>query len=152
MTTIPTSLVTQIYQIFIKTTPEKVWEAITTPEFSSRFFYGANITATAERYLSVGPDGAIWMDEVVEEFDPPRKLVQGWRSLYDPDCAAEPSSRVTWEIELSEEGVCKVVVTHDRLEEAPRTATSVGGAGWMLVLSSLKTLLETGNSLISVRS
>ena len=148
MTAIPASLSTQIYQIFIKTTPEKVWEAITTPEFSRRFFYGANITADADRFVSVGPDGSIWMDEVVEEFDPPRKLVQGWRSLYDPDCAAEPSSRVTWEIELGGDGVCKVVVTHDRLEEAPRTAASVAGAGWMFVLSSLKTLLETGDSLV----
>jgi uncharacterized protein YndB with AHSA1/START domain len=84
---------------------------------------------------------------VVEAFDPPRRLVHGWRSLYDPGMAAEPESRVTWEIDPVEGGVCRLTLTHDRLETAPLTAREVSGAGWMGVLSGLKTLLETGRPL-----
>ena len=69
----------------------------------------------------------MWGDSAVEVFDPPRKLVHGWRSLYDPDLAAEDESRVTWEIEEDEHGVCLLTVTHDRLEGAPRTAAGVFG-------------------------
>jgi uncharacterized protein YndB with AHSA1/START domain len=81
------------------------------------------------------------------EFDPPRRLVHGWRSLYDPDMAAEKRSRVTWEIEVQEGGYCLLTVVHDQLDGAPKTAASVSGTGWMGVLSNLKTLLETGTSL-----
>jgi uncharacterized protein YndB with AHSA1/START domain len=81
------------------------------------------------------------------EFDPPRRLVQGWRSLYDPELAEEDESRVTWEIEPQEGGYCLLTVTHDRLGGAPKTAKSVSGTGWMMVLSGLKTLLETGRPL-----
>src|ERR1019366_652802 len=144
------SLATQVYQAFIKSTPDEIWAAITTPEFTTRFFHGASITVDQDRLVSLGPDGTTWMDEVVEEFDPPRKLVHSWRSLYDPECADETPSRVTWEIEQAGNGVCRVVVTHDRLDGAPRTAAGVAGAGWMFVLSGLKTLLETGAPLLPV--
>jgi hypothetical protein len=75
--------------------------------------------------------------------------VHGWSSLYDPDLADEEESRVAWEIEPQDGGYCKLTVTHDRLEGAPKTAASVSGAGWMMVLSGLKTLLETGEPLAS---
>jgi len=81
------------------------------------------------------------------EFDPPRRRVHEWRSLYDPEMAQEQPSRVTWEIEPQEGGYCQLTLTHDRLEGAPKTATSVSGPGWMFVLSGLKTLLETGSPL-----
>ena len=81
------------------------------------------------------------------EFDPPRRLVHGWQSLYDPELAAEEPSRVTWEIEPQVGGFCKLTVTHDQLEGAPKTAESVYGEGWTFVISGLKTLLETGSSL-----
>ena len=99
MTTTTTSLATQVYQIFIKATPERIWEAITTPEFTRQFFYGAEHTVSEDRIVSHGPDGDVWGDEEVFDYDPPRRLSHGWRSLYDPDLAAEPQSRVTWEIE-----------------------------------------------------
>jgi uncharacterized protein YndB with AHSA1/START domain len=73
--------------------------------------------------------------------------VHGWRSLYDPELAAEEESRVTWEIEPQEGGMSKLTVIHDQLEGAPKTAESVSGEGWMMVLSGLKTLLETGEEL-----
>ena len=81
------------------------------------------------------------------EFDPPRRLVHGWRSLYDPELAAEDESRVTWEIEQQDGGVSLLTVVHDQLEGAPKTAAGVSGVGWMGVLSGLKTLLETGEPL-----
>ena len=72
-----------------------------------------------------------------------------WRALYDPTTAAEPYSRVTWEIEPKDGGYSLLTVTHDRLEGAPKTAGSVAGTGWMMVLSGLKTLLETGEPLVA---
>lgn len=142
-----TATPTQIYSVFIRATPEKIWEAITTPEFTAKYFYGARITNTATQHHSLGPDGSTWDQGPVLEFDPPRRLVHEWQSLYDPDLAAETPSRVTWEIEPQDGGVARLTVTHDRLEGAPRTAESVSGNGWMYVLSGLKTLLETGQPL-----
>ena len=147
MTTAAETLTTQIYQVFIKSTPERIWEAITTPELTTKYFHGAAISITDGKYRSHGPNGDVWGDEAVIEADPPRKLVHGWRSLYDPEMGAEQSSRVTWEIEPREGGVCMLTVTHDQLEGAPRTAASVYGPGWMFVLSGLKTLLETGSTM-----
>jgi uncharacterized protein YndB with AHSA1/START domain len=146
MTTI-TAQTTQIYQVFIKATPEQIWDAITKPEFTERYFYGARIENSAERHHALGPDGSVWGDSPTFEFDPPRRLAHGWQSLYDPELAGEEESRVTWEIEPQDGGYCKLTVTHDQLEGAPKTAESVSGAGWMMVLSGLKTLLETGEPL-----
>ena len=89
----------------------------------------------------------MWGDESVTVYDPPRRLVHGWRSLSDPEMGAEERSRVTWEIAPGEGGVCLLTVTHDQLEGAPKTAASVSGPGWTYVLSGLKTLLETGRPL-----
>jgi uncharacterized protein YndB with AHSA1/START domain/DNA-binding transcriptional ArsR family regulator len=134
----------QVYQVFIKATPEMIWKAITTPEFTRQYFHQAAIEVTKDHYISHGPNGDVWGDAEVIEFDPPRRLVHGWQSLYDPEMAQEQPSRVTWEIQPGEAGVCILTVIHDQLEGAPKTAESVSGAGWMYVLSGLKTLLETG--------
>ncbi|HEX6677412.1 MAG TPA: SRPBCC family protein [Actinomycetes bacterium] len=147
--TITATQTTQVYQVFIKATPEAIWDAITKPEFTERYFYGARIHNSAERHRSLGPDGSVWGDSPTLEFDPPRRLVHGWRSLYDPELADEEPSRVSWEIEPQEGGFCKLTVTHDQLEGAPKTAASVSGDGWTMVLSGLKTLLETGEPLAS---
>ena len=138
---------TQVFTIFIRATPEQLWDAITRPEFTVGYFHGSRITITSERRASLAPDGSVRGDTAVEVFDPRRRLVHGWRSLYDPAMAQEPESRVAWEIEPGNGGVCKLTLTHDRLEGAPRTAQEVSGAGWMGVLSGLKTLLETGQPL-----
>ncbi len=148
MTTL-TEQKTQVYQVFIKANPEAIWDAITRPEFTERYFYGARIENSRERHSALGTDGSVWGDSPTFEYDPPRRLVHGWRSLYDPELAAEEESRVTWEIEPQDGGYCKLTVIHDRLEGAPKTAASVSGAGWMMVLSGLKTLLETGEPLVS---
>ena len=87
----------QLYQIFIRTSPEALWQAITEPDFTARYFHGARIGREGDdRWVTHGPDGSIWGDEELIEWDPPRRLVTGWRSLYSPEFASEPSSRVTW--------------------------------------------------------
>jgi uncharacterized protein YndB with AHSA1/START domain len=151
MTTM-TEQATQVYSVFIRATPEQVWDGITKPEFTTRYFHGTKIDSTFEPgapYLSVaGEGGDTVVDGEVLESDPPRLLKHTWRALYDPETASEPHSRVTWEIEPQEGGVTKLTVTHDQLEAAPKTAASVAG-GWSYVLSGLKTLLETGEPLES---
>ncbi len=146
--TTATALATQVYQVFIRATPEAIWEAIVKPEFTTKYFHGAAVQTTGEAGTPLrmyAPDGVtLWGDELIQESDPPRRLVVGWRSLYDEELAAEERSRVTWEIEPREDGVCLVTVVHDQLERSPKTASSVSGEGWMHVLSGLKTLLETG--------
>jgi len=149
MTTM-TEQATQVYAVFIRATPEQVWDAITKPEFTTRYFHGTKIESTFEPgtpYLSVaGEENETVVDGEILESDPPRLLKHSWRALYDADQAEEPHSRVTWEIEPQDGGVTKLTVTHDQLEAAPKTAASVAG-GWEYVLSGLKTLLETGEPL-----
>jgi uncharacterized protein YndB with AHSA1/START domain len=146
MTTM-TALTTQVYNVFIKATPEQIWEAITEPDFTEKYFHGARIETSGGRRVSRGPNGELWGDEPILESEPPRRLVHQWRSQYDPELAAEEPSRVTWEIEQQDGGYALLTVTHDQLEGAPKTAESVSGPGWMMVLSGLKTLLETGEPL-----
>jgi uncharacterized protein YndB with AHSA1/START domain len=147
MTTITEIQTTQVYRVFIKATPEAIWEAITNPDFTAKYFYGARIELANRRRISHGPDGSLWGDEAIIEEDPPRKLVHQWRSQYDAELAQEEPSRVTWEIEQGEDGVSLLTVVHDQLEGAPKTAAGVAGVGWMRVLSGLKTLVETGKPL-----
>ena len=143
---------TQVYSVFVRTTPAQLWDAITKPEFTTRYFYGSSIESTWEPgapYAGWASDRSQqYVDGEVIEASPPRKLVTTWRALYDPDTAAEPHSRVTWEIEPAGEGVTKLTVIHDELEASPKTAENVAG-GWSYVLSGLKTLLETGEPLAS---
>jgi uncharacterized protein YndB with AHSA1/START domain/DNA-binding transcriptional ArsR family regulator len=140
----------QVYQVFIRATPEQVWQAITLPEFTARYFYGSRVETTGAAGTPIrhyAPDGTtLWGDDSILESDPPRRLVHTWRSLYDPELAAEPPSRVTWEIESQPGGVTRLTVVHDQLESSPKTAEHVSG-GWSFIISGLKTLLETGQPL-----
>ena len=138
---------TQVYCVFIRATADEIWAAITQPEFTSQYFYRVHVGITPESRTSTGPGGEDWGADAVDEFDPPRRLVHGWKSTYDEELADEPASRVTWEIEPRGGGLCLVTLTHDRLEASPKTAADVSGEGWMYVLSSMKTLLETGAAL-----
>ena len=94
MTTM-TAQTTQVYQLFIRATPEAIWDAITKSEFTTRYFFASRIEITSERRRSFGPNGEVWADSAVLEFDPPRRLAHGWKSLYDPELAEEAESRVT---------------------------------------------------------
>ena len=147
MTTV-TAQTTQVYQLFIRATPEAIWEAITDPAFTEQYFYGTRIETTPERrrvFAMNDPDG--FGDDRILEYDPPRKLVHGWHAKWSEELAAEEESRVTWEIEPQEDGTTLLTLIHDQLEDAPKTAASVSGVGWMRVLSGLKTLTETGTPL-----
>jgi len=145
MTTM-TAQTTQVYQLFIRATPEQVWDAITKSEFTTQYFFASRIEMEDGMRRAYGPGGELWGDSAILEEDPPRRLVHEWQGLYDPDLAAEETSRVTWEIEPQDGGITKLTLIHDQLEGAPKTAESVAN-GWMFVLSGLKTLLETGRRL-----
>jgi uncharacterized protein YndB with AHSA1/START domain len=157
-----TDMTTQLYQVWIKATPEAIWEAITQPHWTEKYGYpghseyelragGAYKAVAGEEMVAMGAPQIIVDGEVVEA-DPPRRLVQTWRFVWDPELVAEGFTRVTWEIEAGEGGISKLTVTHE-LEGAPRTAAQVAGqvpdagGGWSYILSDLKTLLETGKPL-----
>ena len=144
--TATTAQAAQVYRLFIKANAEQIWDAITKPEFTQQYFFGGRIENTPERHLGLAPDGSVWGDSETLVWEPPHRLVHGWKSLYDPEFAEEDESRVTWEIEPQDGGYCLLTLVHDKLEGAPKTAESVSG-GWMLVLSGLKTVLETGQPL-----
>jgi len=143
--------VTQTYHSFIRVTPQQIWDAITKPEYSARYLFGALVETTGEtgaRFRYHSPDRTtLWGDDIVLDADPPHRLAVSYRALYQPDLATEPPSRVTWQITADHNGVSLLTVIHDQLEHAPKTAERVAGAGWMRVLSGLKTLLETGEAL-----
>ena len=145
MTTM-TAQATQVYQVFIRATPEQIWQAITNAEFTERYFYGTRIDTTADRRLTQWEKQA--GEDPVLEWDPPRKLVHGWHSKWNDELSAEEPSRVSWELEAQDDGTTLLTVVHDQLEGAPKTAASVSGPGWTRVLSGLKTLLETGEPLV----
>jgi uncharacterized protein YndB with AHSA1/START domain len=149
MTTM-TEQTTQVYAVFIRASAEQIWDAITKPEFTTKYFYGSAVDSTFEPgspFLSWTADRSMKLvDGEIVESDPPRLLRHTWRALYDEETAREPHSRVTWEIEPQDGGFTKLTVVHDELEAAPKTAESVAG-GWMYILSGLKTLLETGEPL-----
>jgi uncharacterized protein YndB with AHSA1/START domain len=142
---------TQTYHIFIRATQQRVWDAITQPDYSAGYLFGALVETTAEvgspfRYHS--PDRTqLWGDETVLDAEPPHRLVVSYRGLYDPDLADEPPSRVSWQIGPADDGTCLLTVVHDNLDHAPKTAARVAGPGWMHVLSGMKSLLETGSPL-----
>ena len=147
MTTM-TALATQVYQVFIKADPGadlgRDHEAGVHGEVLLRRAGDRDAGRATRAWTGTGNELVVGE---VSEFDPPRRLVHEWRSLYDPEMAAEQASRVTWEIETQEGGYSLLTVVHDQLESSPKTAESVSGVGWMLVLSGLKTVLETGKGL-----
>jgi uncharacterized protein YndB with AHSA1/START domain/DNA-binding transcriptional ArsR family regulator len=136
-----------VYEVFIHTTAEKLWRALTEPEFTRQYFHGSEIRSKLKRggpFLSTTVDGRKLVDGDVLECDPPRKLVHTWRVHWDPALSHELST-VSYEIEQKGEN-CKLTVTHE-VANAPLTAVQVKG-GWPAILSSLKTLVETGKPLV----
>ena len=135
-----------VFQIYIRATPEQVWQGITETDFRRQYFYGSTFESTLEPgspLRSHSPDGELWGDDVVLESQPPHLLSHTWRSLWDPAAADEPPSRVTWRVEEQDGGITKLTVVHDQLEQSPATAQGVSG-GWAFIISGLKSVLETG--------
>jgi uncharacterized protein YndB with AHSA1/START domain len=136
----------KVFEIYIRTTPERLWEAITDPEIRSKYTFGARITSDftqGSRYEMSHPGGLLGEGENLE-VDPPRRLVQSMRALWDEDVKNEGTSRVTYEIEPVGDDSCRLVVTHDELREG---ANEQIYGGWPMILSGLKTWLETGELL-----
>jgi uncharacterized protein YndB with AHSA1/START domain len=137
----------KVFEIYIKTTPERLWEAITNPEMRRKYTFGVRVESDwtpGSRYegMAGSPLMAILEGENLE-VDPPRRLVQSFRALWSDDVRSEGTSRVTWEIEPVADS-CRLTVTHDQLREG---ANNELYGGWPMVLSGLKTLLETGEML-----
>lgn len=137
----------KVFEIYIKTSPERLWEAITSSEMRQKYSFGVDVTSDwtpGSRYEAMHPNppGLISEGENLE-VDPPRKLVQSFRALWGEDVKEAGTSRVTWEIEPVEDS-CRLTVTHDQL---PENADSQIYGGWPMILSGLKTLLETGETL-----
>ena len=163
MTTMTETKTTQVYRVYIKATPQGIWDAITKPEWTERYGYGgrgeydlrpggAYRGLTNEGMRSMGAP-EVGVDGEVIEVDPPRRLVQTFRMSMDEAMAAEGFTRLTYEIEPGKGDVTKLTVTHD-VTGAPKLAVLMAGGmedqgaggGWPWVLSGLKTLLETGTS------
>jgi uncharacterized protein YndB with AHSA1/START domain len=136
-----------VFEIYIRTTPERLWEAITDPVIRAKYHFGASVESdwtegsayrlghpAADRPLAEGENLVV---------EPPRRLVQTMRALWGPAAEAAGTSRVTWEIEPVGDS-CRLTVVHDQL---PPDAPSELYGGWPMVLSGLKTWLETGETL-----
>ena len=137
----------KVFEIYIKTTPERLWEAITDSDLRRRYSFGVGIDSDwkpGSSYRAVHPraDGPISEGENLE-VDPPRRLVQSFNALWSDEVKAEGTSRVTWEIEPVGDS-CRLTVVHDQLREG---ANGELYGGWPMILSGLKTLLETGEDL-----
>lgn len=136
----------KIFEIYIKTTPERLWEAITDSDIRSKYQFGMKINSdwTPGGRFEMAPDGGDLLGEGENlEVDPPRRLVQTMRALWGEDVKAEGTSRITWEIEPVGDS-CHLTVTHDQLREG---ANEELFGGWPMILSGLKTWLETGEVL-----
>jgi uncharacterized protein YndB with AHSA1/START domain len=162
---------TQVHRVYIKATPERIWQAITDKDWNGRYGYsapadyelraGGSYRAFATEEMKQAATAMGWelpeviVDGEVVEVDPPRRLVQTWRMLMDPTAAAEGFSRLTWEIEgPGQDGVCRLTVTHElagmpslyAMTSGDNEFGAMGGGGWPWILSDLKSLLETGEA------
>jgi uncharacterized protein YndB with AHSA1/START domain len=162
-TAMKTSVATQVYRVYIKATPQAIWDAITKPEWTQKYGYraisefelrsGGKYRALAPKEMQEMGMPELLIDGEVIEADPPRKLVHTWHPLWDEDIKSEAPTRVTFDIEEDDFGYTRLTVTHD-VENAPVTAAQIvgdarlqeGGGGWSWILSDLKTLLETDQS------
>jgi len=137
----------KVFEIYIKTTPERLWEAITSSEMRQKYSFGVGVDSDwqpGSGYKAVHPGAGIAISEGENvEVDPPRRLVQTFTALWSDEVKAEGPSRVTWEIEQVEDS-CRLTVIHDELREG---ANGELYGGWPMILSGLKTLLETGELL-----
>jgi uncharacterized protein YndB with AHSA1/START domain len=155
---------TQIYRIFIRATPQAIWDAITKPEWTQRWGYGLKDEYELKpggKYRGHANDGMIAMgvsgvivDGEVIESDPPTKLVVTWRMAIDPKMASEGFTRLTYEIVEGREGVTRLGVIHDVSGRPGHAAMIAGdqqgpgaGGGWVWILSDLKSMLENGKAM-----
>lgn len=136
-----------VYVTYIRTTPEKLWAALTEPEFTRAYWFGITQKSTWKAgapWRMISQDGKVTDSGTVTEIDRPRRLVLSWRNEFLPALNAEGYSRATYDLEPNGDTV-KLTVTHE-IENGPNFLKAVSG-GWPQVLSSLKSFLETGRAL-----
>lgn len=139
---------TFVYSIYIRTTPEKLWDALTKPEFTRTYWCECWPDSTWEKGASwklMIPDGRVGDSGEIVEIDKPRKLVVTWRNEFRPELHTEGYSRCTYELEAQGD-MTKLIVKHEIDVEKSKLIEAVSG-GWPAILSSLKSLLETGDAL-----
>ncbi|HEY8092307.1 MAG TPA: SRPBCC family protein [Acidimicrobiales bacterium] len=137
-----------VHEIYIRTTPERLWEALTDPELTSTYYYGCAVESTWEAgavYRYVGEMGPAITGEIVE-VEPPRRLVMTFTMSYDPEASAEPPSTVTWEITPVGDELCRLTLTHSDFGGRSKTWV-ITLTGWTPIISGLKTILETGQAM-----
>ena len=144
---------TFVYVTYIAASPERVWEALTRPDMSEKYWFGYRVTADGkpgERMTAVNPAGRLAHDDPIVESDPPRRLVIRWRNEFRPELKAEGYSRCTMQIELADYypdfggKAVKLTIRHELEGEGGKFIEAVSG-GWPKVISNLKSLLETGD-------
>lgn len=142
-----------VYVTYIRTTPDKVWRALMDPEFTRKFWFGSSIdspwTPGASWKLQT-PDGRTTDSGEVLEIDPEKRLVVTWRHELFPEMKEDVDARLTYELEQAGESV-KLTVIHQIARPDSKLIEGVSG-GWPHILSSLKTMLETGDSLVETRA
>ena len=139
-----------IYETFIRTTPEKLWEALTSAAFTRLYFHNTEIDSDwkvgSPVVFNRANDGETAVEGEILAVDKPRLLSYTWRALYDEDMAAESHSRVTFEIEAMQ-SVCRLRIVHDDFDADSKTLAQISNQGWNAIICSLKSLLETGEPL-----
>jgi uncharacterized protein YndB with AHSA1/START domain len=142
-----------LYVIYIRTTPQKVWDALTNPEFQKQYWFGMHQESgwkPGAPWKMCFPDGRVADAGEVLEYDPPRRLVLKWRNEFRPELKEEGFSRCVYEVEQVDETV-KLTIAHSSGRDASKLIEAVSG-GWPKVLSSLKSLLETGEPMPGIHS
>jgi len=139
-----------VYAVYIRTTAERLWKAITSPEYTRRFFHSGRYETSwrpGDPYRTILPDGSTPFEGRILEYDPPRRLVYTFDFVADEETSRDRPSRVSWEI-TPYEGVCKLTLVHDDFDGETATFHYVErSGGWAYILSNLKSVLETGEAL-----
>ena len=138
-----------VYRIHIKAPIDTVWNALIDPAFTRRYFHGTAFDSpprAGQPYRTSLPDGRGAVDGMIEEIDPPHRLVMTWHTLYDAAMADEPTSRVEWTLTEVGEGLTQLDLLHGDLALSPLTWANVRD-GWVWVIDAMKTLIETGDEL-----
>jgi uncharacterized protein YndB with AHSA1/START domain len=138
-----------VYVTFIRTTPSKLWEALTDPQFTRQYWFGVTVESGWKKgspWKLVYPDGRTVDTGEILEIDPPRRMVIRWQNEWNPELKAEGPSRCTIELEPTG-GAVKLSITHEIERPDSKLITAVSG-GWPKVISNLKSLLETGAAVL----
>jgi uncharacterized protein YndB with AHSA1/START domain len=141
-----------VYVTYIRTTPEKLWQALTDPEFTRQYWAGTSHESewkVGASWRIMIPDGRVADSGEIIEIEPHKRLVLSWRNEFKPELRAEGYSRLTYELEQQGESV-KLTVIHEIDKPGSKLIEAVSG-GWPHILASLKSLLETGESLEATR-